>query len=183
MSQIPWESKMRRLRTEAEWMAPDDVVQVVRLHYFEAVNWLHDSTFESWAAQWSDASTYLNGAYLKRHQQSLLTSRDARLPAVVGVLRCDHTIEVRHFSEQGGDCLIVDHQTGRRMATYNRETQQRLHTQDLGDGAVVYQMHYDPRTRRWKIEQFVQELPVGWDSARRRLREIGTLPSTLGRDS
>lgn len=72
-------------------------------YYFEAVNWLHDSTFESWAAQWSEAPAYLNGSFLKRHQQALMTTRDAVLPHMVGVLRCDHTIEVRHFSQQGGD--------------------------------------------------------------------------------
>jgi len=182
MSQVPWESKMRRTNAEAEWMAPEEVVQQVRLHYFEAVNWLHDSTFESWAAQWSEAPAYLNGSFLKRHQQALMTTRDAVLPHLVGVLRCDHTIEVRHFSEQGGDCLIVDHQTGRRMATYNRETQQRLNTQDLGDGAVVYRMHYDLRSRRWKIDHFVQELPAGWGSARRRIRETGNMPTSFGRD-
>ena len=174
---------MRRVHAEAEWMAPEEVIHQVRLHYLESLNWLHDSMFGSWATQWSDASTYLHGAFLKRHQQALLTSRDSKLPSIVGVLRCDHTLEARHFSQQGGDCLIVDHQVGRRMATYNRDTQERLHTQDLGDGAVVYRMHYDAKSRRWKLEQFVQELPVGWGSTRRRLREIGSLPPAFGRDS
>jgi hypothetical protein len=183
MSQLPWGSKMRRIHAEAEWMAPEEVVQQVRLHYLEALNWLHDSMFESWAAQWSDASAFLNGAFLKRHQQELLSSRDASLPAVVGVLRCDHTVEVRHFSEHGDDCLVVDHQMGRRMATYNREAQERVHTQDLGDGSVVYRMRYDARSRRWKIDQFIQELPAGWVNARRQLREIGSLPPNFGRDS
>ncbi len=163
-------------------MAPEEVVQQVRHHYFEAVNWLHDSTFASWAAQWSEAPTYLHGTFLKRQQQTLLTARDSHGPQIVAVLRCDHTIEVRHFNQYGDDCLVVDHQVGRRMATYNRETQERVHTQDLGDGAVVYRMHYDSRLRRWKIDQFIQELPAGWGTARKRLRETSDMPTNFGRD-
>ncbi|MBE2267682.1 MAG: hypothetical protein IAE80_05580 [Anaerolinea sp.] len=181
MSEVPWASKMRRVH--AEWMAPEEVVQQVRLHYFEAINWLHDSLFGSWSGQWSGASAYLSGAFLKQHHQALLSAREGNLSFVVGVLRCDHILEVRHFSELGDDCLIVDHQFGRRMATYNRETQERSHTQDLGDGSVVYRLRYDSKARRWKIEAFVQELPMGWVKTRRRMVETTMLAPYTGRDS
>jgi hypothetical protein len=185
--QIPWVKQMRRVREgvseRGEWMAPQEVVRLVRQHYVEAINWLHDSTFDSWAQQWSDAPHHLSGTYLKRHQGVLLRFRDAKLPRIVGVLRCDHTVHVRHFNRHGEHCLVVDQQTGRRMATYNRDTHERLSTQDLGDGVVVYRMTYDARARRWKIESFVQELPAGWNSARRHIREFHSLPDSIGRDS
>jgi hypothetical protein len=179
---------MRRVNADtinaAEWMAPDEVVQQVKRNYLDAVNWLHDSMFGSWSQQWSGASGYLSGAQLKRHQQILLRSRGARMPQIAGIIRCDHVLEVRHFGENGDQCLIVDYQTGRRMATYNRETQERVHTQDLGDGVLVYKMKYDDNARRWKIEQFIQELPAGWGQARRGIKELSKLPPTsTGRDS
>jgi hypothetical protein len=55
----------------------------------------------------------------------------------------------------------------------------------LGDGAVVYLMRYDALDRRWKIDAFVQELPLGWGQHRtpRRIRELSALPTTVGRDN
>ena len=184
---VPWANKMRRVNAaavnKAEWMAPDEVVQQVKRNYLDAINWLHDSMFSSWTQQWSGAAGYLIGAHLKRHQQVLLRGRAARVSEIAGVMRCDHVLEVRHFGENGDQCLIVDYQTGRRMATYNRDTHERLHTQDLGDGVVVYRMKYDEKAHRWKIEQFVQELPAGWGQARRGIKELTTLPMSTGRDS
>jgi len=136
--QIPWGDKMRRLRAgvahKAEWMAPDDVVQQVRAHYLDAVGWLQDSMLMSWAQQWSDAPHYLGGVYLRRHRNLLLTQRDGQGVSLTGILRADHVVEVRQFSENGDFCLIIDHQSQRRMATYNRKTHERGMTQDLGDG-------------------------------------------------
>ncbi len=183
---IPWCDKMRRLNAgvahQAEWMAPDAVVQQVRAHYLEAINWLHESALLSWAQQWSSASDYLAGNYLKRFRNLLLTQRDSKTVQFSGILRADHVVEARQFSETGGTCLIVDHQSQRRMATYNRRTQERLHTQDLGDGAVVVVMLYDARDGRWKIGSFIQELPVGWRT-RPLIQELSSLPGAIGRDS
>jgi len=180
--QIPWGDKMRRLNAgvtrQAEWMAPDSVVQRVRAHYLEAVNWLHESALLSWAQQWSSASDYLGGTYLKRYRNLLLTQRDGKTIQFSGVLRADHIVEARTFSENGAACLIVDQQSQRRMATYNRRTQERLHTQDLGDGAVVYGMLYDARDGRWKIGSLVQELPLGWRS--RPIIQEALLPGAIG---
>ncbi|MFN8561098.1 MAG: hypothetical protein U0703_05615 [Anaerolineae bacterium] len=107
-------------------MAPDDVAQQVRAHYLDAIHWLNDSMLMSWAQQWAGAPKHLNGSYLKRYRNLLLTQRESA--PLTGVLRADHSIEVREFSETGGFCLVIDQQTGRRMATYNRRSHARLHT-------------------------------------------------------
>ncbi len=177
---FPWSGRMRRAH-KAEWMAPDDVVQQVREHYLEAINWLNDSMLLTWTQQWSVAPAYLSGSYLRRYRNLMLSQRDNRGVFVSGVLRADHVVEVRQFSENGGFCLVIDWQEQRRMATYNRKTHERLHTQDLGDGTVVYAMLYDAREERWKIGGFIQELPTGWRS-RSKIQELSTLPSEIGRD-
>lgn len=181
---LPWGDKMRRLNAnmtrQAEWMAPEAVVQQVRVQFLDAINWLHESALLSWAQQWSDASDYLAGNYLRRYRNLLLTQRDSKSVQFSGVLRADHVVEARAFSESGGTCVIIDHQSQRRMATYNRRTQERLHTQDLGDGAVVFLMIYDAKDGRWKIGSLVQELPVAWRT--RPLIQEATLPGAIGRD-
>jgi hypothetical protein len=50
---------------------------------------------------------------------------------------------------------------------------------------VVYVMLYLPKERRWKIDSFIQELPLGWGNHRvqPRIQEHATLPDTIGRDS
>jgi hypothetical protein len=180
---------MRRIRAgaarKAEWMAPDDVVQEVREHYLEAIHWLHDSATSTLGQQWSSAAYYLTGACLRRHQQILMNYRTGGLPNCYGVLRADHFVQVRQFSEDGERCLIIDRQTQRRMATYNSRTRARVMTQDLGSGAVVYVMVYTAKERRWKIDSLVQELPLGWGNhrAQPRIQEHATLPGAIGRDS
>ena len=182
---IPWADRMRRLRAsiahKAEWMAPDDVVERVRSEYLEAINWLNESVLAAWSQQWSAAPDYLTGSYLRRYRNLLLSQRDAKGVQLTGVLRADHVVEVRQFSENGAFCLIIDRQSQRRMATYNRRTLERLHTQDLGDGSVVYAMLYDAKDQRWKIGAFIQELPVGWRT-RSIVQELTTLPGAIGRD-
>ena len=160
-------------------MAPDDVVQQVRAHYLDAINWLQDSALMSPSRQWSGAADYLSATYLKRYRNLLLKERNS--VEFAGVLRADHTVEVRQFSENGLYCLVIDHQTERRMATYNRKTHERLHTQDLGDGVVVYAMLYDAEDQHWKIGSFIQELPTGWRTSPI-TQELSTLPRTIGRD-
>ena len=188
--QVPWIGKMRRVQAGnangAEWMAPDEVVEQVRADYLAAIQWLQNSQLASWAHQWSGASLHLSGMLLKRHQQILMQYRSGSMPRFVGVLRADHRVEVRHFSDDGERCVVIDHQADRRMATYDPHTQERVMTQDLGAGAVVYQMRYDATDRRWKLEAFVQELPHGWGSGKavRRLREFSAMPThTVGRDN
>ena len=180
--QLPWRAKMRQLRVaeKAEWMAPDEVVEQVRAHYLEAVAWMSETMLSSWAQQWAQSPHYLNGSYLKRQRNLILSERARKRVQFVGVKRANHVVEVRQFSENGSFCLVIDTQTQCRMATYNRRTHERLHTQDLGDGVVVYAMRYDAEGERWKIDSFVQELPVGWRMGAV-VREFTIVPGTLSR--
>jgi hypothetical protein len=187
--QVAWVGKMWRVHAgvanKAEWMAPDDVVNAVREDYLAMTRWLQDSMAHDWAKQWSAAPLYLSGVQLKRHQEILKHYRLGKAPRYNGVLRCLHQVEVRHFSEDGERCLVVDRQTSRRMATYDYWTQTRLTTQDLGDGTIVYEMAYDKQTQRWKVDAFVQELPLGWktSSKTRRIKLLSALPPVIGRDN
>ncbi|HEX2909116.1 MAG TPA: hypothetical protein VHO69_19740 [Phototrophicaceae bacterium] len=187
--QTPWIGKLRRIHAgvaqKAEWMAPDEVVAQVRADYLEAVQWLQDSAQADATSQLLQATVYLDGLYLARYR-TLVNENDLQgEPRFIGVMRADHQVQVRHFSEDGRRCLVLDQQTQRRMATYDRRQQTRLHTQDLGDETVVYQMVYDSRAQRWKIEVFIQELPAGWGSASgsQRVRLAFRLPAATGRDS
>jgi len=186
--QVPWLTKMRRVRAgvarKAEWMAPDDVVDKVRADYLTAMRWLGDNVLSSWQQQWMLAPYYMSGLYLKRFQTLVTQYRSGRMPRAIGVLRADHQVAIRSFSEDGEHCLVVDRQTLRRMATYDSRTHARIMTQDLGDGAVVYQMRYDAADGRWKLDEFVQELPAGWGThgAGARIRELAALPTLIGRD-
>jgi hypothetical protein len=186
---VPWSGRMRRVpagvaRT-SEWMAPDEVVEQVRADYLTALRWMHDHMLSASHYQLANAPTYLNGAYLKRYQAIVTQNRAIGAPRGVGILRADHQVFVRQFSEDGEHCLVIDQQEQRRMATYDPRSHERVHTQDLGDGAVVYSMHYDLIDRRWKIDEFVQELPPGWGGhiPSRRIRELATLPTSIGRDN
>lgn len=179
---------MRRIRAgaarKAEWMAPDEVVDRVREDYLTAVRWMGDNMLASWPHQWAESVNYLSGQFLKRFRLSAPPLSGGR-PRAIGVLRADHQVTVRCFTEDGESCLVVDRQTQRRMATYDARTHERVMTQDLGDGTVVYQMRYDVQAARWKIDDYIQELPLGWGAQRTRghLREIQALPFRLGRDN
>lgn len=186
--QVPWSDQLRRVRAGrprlAEWMAPEAVVNQVRADYRAAVDWQHDSMLQSLSYQWMEAPQYLSGIYLKRYRAILHHQRRVHPPVTVGVLRADHRIEVRRFSARGDRCLVIDYQTQRRMATYDYEARARLHTQDRGDCAVVYQMVYDSESQRWKIDQYIQQLPPGWGNpaAARHIEIVADLPTASGRD-
>ncbi len=188
-SRVPWAAQLRRLHAgvseKAEWMAPDTVIQQVRSDYLLALDWLHDSALKNWTHRWTYAPLYLSGAYLKAHQLNLQQQRQITGFRGEGVLRADHNVDIRYFSEDGERCLVVDSQTQRRMATYDPVTRARLHTQDLGDCAVVYRMNYDTRSQRWKIESFVQQLPSGWGNPKiaRKIKVLGELTDLAGRDN
>jgi hypothetical protein len=180
-NQVPWVRKMRRLHPQkAEWMAPDEVVEQVRADYLLGLQWLAESVFWSKAHQLKTSHHYLAGECLAHHHELLSEKAEARF---IGVLRADHHVEVRHFTEDGDTCLLIDIQAQRRMATYDARMRQRLLTQDLGSGAAVYRMTYDTKAHRWKIEAFVQELPLGWSQNRRQIQEVSELPTTIGRDN
>ncbi len=187
--QVPWCGKLRRLHPgsayRGEWMAPEIVVNQVRSDYLAAASWLHSSALLERSRQWTMAPVYLDGSFLKRYQRVLMMNQSGDNTSVLGVLRADHQISVRHFSEDGERCLVIDTQLQRRMATYDGYTRERLHTQDLGECSQVYQMVYDTKSRRWKIETFIQELPGGWNtlSASQHIRVLSSLPTSTGRDN
>ncbi len=157
---VPWLDRMRRV--ESEWFAPEDVVVQLRAHYLEAVEWMQNANLSRSARLWAMAPLYMSGVYWQRCYDLLMEQK--KTPRAIGILRCDHRVEARHFAPSGGYCHLIDYQTGRRMATYDPRTMDRINTQDLGDTAVVYLMRYDMRDQRWKINAFVQELPITWNS-------------------
>jgi hypothetical protein len=186
--QVAWMKDMRRVNAgvarKAEWMAPDQIIEQVRQDYLEAIRWLPESMLHSWSQQWAGAPQYLTGRQLKRHQEILKHYRMGKPPRYTGVLRCMHDISVSQFSEDGQRCLVVDHQSSRRMATYDYWTHERANTQDLGDGIAVYEVAYDTQDSRWKIDRFVQELPATWQRGNQtHLRMMTALPPAAGRDN
>lgn len=188
--QVPWADKLRRLNAgvarRSEWMAPDNVVKAAKDDYLTTMRWLPESMLHSWSQQWASAPYYLSGLALKRHQEILKHYKTGKPTRYQGIMRCIHNAEVRHFSEDGERCLIIDHQASRRMATYDYETHIRLNTQDLGDATVVYEMVYDKQAGRWKVDRYIQELPIGWRSTsnkKSRVRLLSALPPSIGRDN
>jgi hypothetical protein len=185
---VAWIARLRQSNAGAagkvEWLAPVDVTRQVECDYRAALHWLQKSVFDTWNKQWTTAPLFLAGSYLRRYQKLLSDYRSVRMPRYIGILHSEHQVDVRHFSEDGERCLIVDCQTQRRMVTYNYLMQRSLQTQALDDGVVVYQMVYDKDAQRWKIEAFVQELPMGWQnrSISRQVLLVSALPPTIGRD-
>lgn len=187
--QVPWSQEMERLhagsRERASWMAPEAVVQRVQQHYLETMRWLPESISHSWSQQWQSASHYLSGSYLQRHQEILKLYRTGKPPRYSGILRCTHHIEVCEFSDDGERCLVIDRRSSCRMATYDYWTQDRVSTQDMGDSVLVYAMVYDRNAERWKLDQFIQELPSSWRVGKqsRHLRLLKAMPPSIGRDN
>ena len=185
---VPWADQLRRIHDgvsrNAEWMAPDSVVNQVRSDYQRVLDWQHENLLKSFSHQWRTAPHYMSGIQLKRYRAILHHLRQARKPMVEGVLRADHRIEVRCFSEYGERCLVIDYQAHRRMATYDYETRARLHTQDMGDCAIVCQMVYANDSQHWKIDRYIQQLPSGWGNpeAGRYLKLLPDLLTASGRD-
>ncbi|MFN8529862.1 MAG: hypothetical protein U0670_14755 [Anaerolineae bacterium] len=157
---VPWMDRMRRV--ESEWLAPDDVVSQVCAHYLEAVEWMQNATVSRSARLWAMSPLFLSGVYAQRCYDMLMEQK--RSPRAIGVLRADHRAEARYFSPTGSYCHLIDTQIGRRMATYDPATMQRTTTQDLGSAVMVYLMRYDGRDQRWKINAFVNELPLTWNT-------------------
>lgn len=186
--QVEWAGKLRRrsssMSDNHEWMAPDDVVQRVCDDYLVAIEWLNTSALEAWPKQWALAPLFLSGMQLERHQKILtrLRSNPARF---VGVMASTHNLEVRSFSEDGERCLVLDRQYQRRITTYNLQSRMVVASQDIGGGATVHQMVYEKSAQRWKIEAFIQELPLSFETSavNSRIRFTPSLPYAAGRDN
>ncbi len=186
---VQWSDSLRRLHAgvsqKAEWMASNDVLQAVEDDYLAAQQWMAESLLAGYLRFLREAPTYLTGSYLAEQQKLIQLQLRKRGPRLTGIIRAHHCVRVRHFSDDGLSCYVVDHQTERRMATYDYWQRRRVHTQDLGEGAYVYHMVYDRVARRWKINEFVQQLPSGWGhlgTANTPIRLEESLPIASGRD-
>ncbi|MFZ4813545.1 MAG: hypothetical protein ACOYL5_03335 [Phototrophicaceae bacterium] len=159
----PWSGQVVQVKhsmlTKPEWMAPEHVCKQVAHAYQEALHWLQDAPLMGVAAQQAQIGMYLDGELLQQHQAQFAYN-ERNLPRFIGILRVAHFIQVRQFSEHGEQCLVIDYQTERRMATYHTADHRRVTTQALADAYVIYQMRYDADAARWKIARFVQELNV-----------------------
>ncbi len=184
---VSWARRLKRVRAgsaQSEWIAPEDVLKRVRGDYMESVHWLQDTAITQSGRE--RASRYLTGEMLSQFTEQI-AFRDESLPLFEGVLRAGHTVQVHHFAETGDVCLVIDSQSQRRLATYTTASHERLHTQDMGQATLVYQMVYDRQADRWKVASFIQKLPAGWvltDSTKPTWIEIhGDLHQTAGRDA
>lgn len=187
--QVPWARRMRRARAgvshAAEWIAPDEVIRSVEADYLRAQTWMRNSSHQDWHDQWTGAPLYLSGTYLKRYQELLRMYQLGRAPRFQGLLKCNHSIEVRHFSDDGERCLVVDHQSGSKIVTVDYQTRKLYSGHAMPDRVTVHEMVFDKQIRRWKIDAFVQEMPPAWKS-RTRLRSMKLmtmLPPGIGRDN
>ncbi|MEP6986665.1 MAG: hypothetical protein ABI970_13750 [Chloroflexota bacterium] len=182
---IPWTNRLRRIHAgvsrKAEWVAPDDVVHEVCNDYLHAVEWLAGAAV---GEQTNRAPHYLAGRFLTRFQTIINYQNAPHRTYFIGVMTARHHLQVRQFSEDGCRCLVVDCQTERHMESLHLGDCEWSLAQDLGDGALVFQMCYDTNARRWKIESFIQELPAGWGNHADvgRVRLFSHLPTTIGRD-
>jgi len=185
----PWSGNLQRLhagvKNKAEWMAPDNVVQTVEADYLAAQRWMSEVLMHGYERFLRDGPRYLSGVFLKEQQHNTNLQMNKRSPRLIGVLRAHHNVRVRHFSDDGLSCYVVDHQTERRMATYECKQFRRLHTQELLEGAYVYRMVYDTSARRWKIDELIQQLPLGWNAENvynKAIKLEKSLPIASGRD-
>ena len=181
---IPWMHRLRRIHPgvslKAEWVAPDDVVHQVSNDYLSAVAWLTSAAGQ----QTQPPSQFLAGRFLTRFQTIINYQSASRHIYFIGIMTARHHVQVRQFSEDGCRCLVVDCQTDRHMESRHLNDCRWSLAQDLGDGALVFQMVYDTSIQHWKIEQFIQELPAGWGNRAHAgcVRLLSQLPTTIGRD-
>ena len=182
---IPWTNRLRRVHPgvsrKAVWVAPDDVVRQVSDDYLRTVEWL---TGAARGEKTHRAPEYLTGLFLSRFQTIINYQNSPHHTHFVGSMMARHHLQVRHFSDDGSRCLVVDCQTERRIESLQLHDYGWSLLQDLGDGTLVFQMRYDTRAQRWKIESFIQELPAGWGSRADsgRVRLFSQLPTASGRD-
>lgn len=187
---VPWADQLTRLNAgagdKAEWMAPPQVIEDVVWNFREAQEWL-----ETCAANWGRFAEgyerYLAGSYLKL-QRRVLASLVNQKPRIALVQSAAHQYSVRHFTSDGLHCLLIDQQTARVLTTSSYWSGQMLHQQRLEDRAYVYQLVYELTEKRWKIERFIQELPLGTPleiapKKRSRVKVATELPTRVQRDN
>lgn len=183
---VPWVDHLTRLNAgtgaKAEWMAPPQVVEDVIADYRAALDWL-ETCADHWGRFAEGLERYTTGSYFTYQRRTLATLVDAR-PRLAVSLSAHHAFAVRHFTPDGLHCLLVDRQTRRSLTTAGYWDGKTLHTLVLDDTALVFQMHYDLKDKRWKIERLIQELPLGSfePGEKARVKLTSVLPLGIGRD-
>ncbi len=182
---IPLQRLYPGVVNKAEWMASETVVHSIEADYLSAQAWIVDALLCDYMAYLRDLPHYFQGDCLRDQERLAKLQMRKRGPRLIGILRANHRVQVRRFSDDGQTCYLLDHQTERRMATYDYWSKRRLHTQDLGEGVYVYRIVHDRATHHWKIDQLVQQLPLGWDTfplSNPAIRLMDELPIAAGRD-
>lgn len=185
---VTWLDDMRRVKIgggRTEWLAPEVVMHTVIQHYQEYIEFAQENLLKGWVGYAKALPTYMTHNMLTV-QLGIL---DARLLEdnlrLIDILRTSHRVHVRNFGDDGLTCLLLDYQTERRLATYHYWTRRRIHTQHLNDAILVYEMQFDSDDQRWKLANFIQELPPHYyqqtiEGALDTLEN--NLPPFLGRD-
>jgi hypothetical protein len=168
---------------KAEWMASETVKQQVITDYLAAQSWLAQAQLTNYLYCLMNLPHHFSGTQLIELQRLIKLQMQRNRARFIGILRANHNVTVRRFSEDGLSCLVVDQQSERRMATYDYWSKNRIHTQNLGGGVLVYRMCLDRLSGRWKIDEYIQQLPDGWENLPPGLIKLSdTLPMTVGRD-
>jgi hypothetical protein len=124
--------------------------------YLEAQHWLNRVPRNP-VERIPQVARYLCGAELARfHEIARVYAPDERY---FESLSCEHAVVIHRFMDAGSRCVLIDHQSARRMTVYDRQSGSIRQTQVLEDCVLVYQMAYDHGLRRWKIERFFQQFP------------------------
>ncbi len=181
---IPWASALVRVNPgsgkRAEWMAPPAVVRAVKRDFLAAHDWLAEGS-DDWGMLAGELERYMAGDYLRRQRAALGLLVQSRGPRLADAITAGHALTVRRFSADGLRCLVIDRQTDITVTTTHYWTGRAIHRQRVPDRTCVWQMIYDARDRRWKIERLVQTLPVpALSRVPISLRE--ELPAHAGRD-
>lgn len=186
---VPWLDEMQRTRPKgagyAEWLATEDIMQDVMQHYMEYIEFAQETLLTGWVRYYHGIRQYLAGDYLQLQLRNLEARLRVDNVRLIDILRANHDLRIRDFGDDGLTCLLLDYQTERRLATYHYWNKRRVHTQQLDDCICVYRMRYDRLNRRWKITEYIQELPAHHypEALEGPIDTLdNALPPTLGRD-
>jgi hypothetical protein len=183
---VPWANELVRLNPgagdRAEWMAPPEVVRAVKRDYLATQSWLAECS-NSWGLLAAELDRHAAGAYHQRQRLALAQLVQSPGPRLSAAITASHRLGVRHFSSDGLHCLVIDHQSERRVTTTGYWTGRVIHRQRLPDGALVYRMVFDPKEGHWLIERLVQRLPAAPGTSAVAVAVAAALPAVSGRDN
>lgn len=160
---VPWVDRMERVNlgnNVREWLAPVEVCQQVMADYQQAITFTRKALRQGWIPYGRVLDEYATGNYLREQRQRLEKRLRRDRLRLIDILDAQHELRVRHFSDDGLACILLDYQTARRLRIYEYWTRRLIQTLTLDDTIYVYQMVYDHESRRWKIAEFIQELPA-----------------------